>query len=397
MLRRYTLSALSLLVAASILAACGQQGPDGPKPKPPPPRPDGAGNATLSAGFDHNLMLREDGAVVAWGRNDGGQLGNGTTEPGTTATVVSGLSDVVSVHAGGYNSFALRSDGTVWAWGSNLFDTLGTGVSGNHLTPVQVMGVSDIVHLSSSGSHTLAVDGDGTVWGWGSNSYGVLGDGTTEFRASPVKVPGLTGIVQVVAGTNYFSLALKDDGTVYMWGRHPAFVTGGDASVPTQVPGVERIVDLAAGGYIISNVDTIYVAARDEDGNVWFWTRGAFVRQEDGSHVFTPTLISGLEGVLDATVSMTGHFLALVDDGTVWSWGSGWLGYGEGHTYSPTPTQVASLSNITSIAVGQYHAVVSDDEGGLWAWGQNGQGQLGDGTTETRNEPVAVAAVTSAP
>lgn len=212
-----------------------------------------------------------------------------------------------------------------------------------------------------------------------------------------MSVPGLTDIVQVVAGTNYFSLALKADGTVSMWGRHPAFVTGGDASVPTQVPGVERIVDLSAGGYAISNVDTIYVAARDEDGNVWFWGRGSFFRQEDGSHVFTPTLVSGLEGVLAATVSMTGHFLALAEDGTVWSWGSGLLGNGEGHSYSPTPIHLASFSNITSMAVGMSHAVVGDEDGDFWAWGQNDQGQLGDGTTEARNEPVAVTAVTSAP
>ncbi len=118
----------------------------------------------------------------------------------------------------------LKRDGTVWVWGNNGSGQFGNGGIDPSLTPVQVPGLSDVVKIAAGGTHTLAVKRDGTVWGWGLNGAGQLGDGTTTlYRRSPVQVLGaggvgvLRGIVDIAAGQE-FSLAVRNDGTVWAWG-----------------------------------------------------------------------------------------------------------------------------------------------------------------------------------
>ncbi|MBX3143936.1 MAG: hypothetical protein KF813_09295 [Trueperaceae bacterium] len=393
MQRRFELSALSLLVVVALLAACGQPPIHH---RPPPPR-DGYEHTSVSVGMQHNLVLQDDGTVVAWGRNDYGQLGDGTKEDRSTPVAVMGLTDVISVHSGYYNSYALLADGTVWAWGLNNLGQLGIGTTTEQLTPAQLPGLSDVVQMHASVAHALAVTADGSVFGWGANFAGQLADGTAEYRTTPAKAVDLANIVRVFAGTNHTSLALEQDGTMLMWGRHPGFGPVGSSSVPTQVPDVPGIVDFAAGGQIVSNVDVHHVIALDENGEVWLWGNSSYVLQEDGTYEFTPSLVPSFGSVVDVDSNYHGLHLALLADGTAWSWGSGYLGDGETYSSRTTPEQIASLEDIRSVHPGGTHTLVADESGSLWAWGQNSLGQLGDGTTETRYAPVAVTVLQSAP
>lgn len=335
--------------------------------------------------------------MLAWGHNTYGQLGDGTKEDRLAPVEVSGLTDVISVHTGGFNSFALRADGTVWAWGLNSSGQLGIGTTTEQLTPAQVPGLSNAVQMDSGGFHTLVLADDGTVWGWGNNSSGQLDDGTITLRTSPVQSQNLADIVRVVAGSNHTSLALEADGTLLMWGRHLGFGPGTDSRIPTAVPGVPGIVDFSAGGYGVSNVDLQFVLALDEDGEIWEWDNESYFRQEDASYVFIPTRIPSFGSPVAMAISTHGAYFALLDDGTTWAWGFGYLGNGEGHSSFTTPTQIASLTNIRSVHPGLTHTLAVDDNGELWAWGLNTYGQLGDGTTEARYEPVAVTVLEGAP
>ncbi|MDR1564769.1 MAG: hypothetical protein LBS74_07415 [Oscillospiraceae bacterium] len=96
------------------------------------------------------------------------------------------------VSGGQYHTIALMEDGTVWAWGQNDFGQLGDGTTTNRLSPVQVSGLSNVTTVSAGYNHNLALKSDGTVWAWGQNSYGQIGDGTTTSRRTPVQISGLT-------------------------------------------------------------------------------------------------------------------------------------------------------------------------------------------------------------
>ncbi|MGB9825198.1 MAG: invasin domain 3-containing protein, partial [Desulfofundulus sp.] len=166
----------------------------------------------INGNYSHSLEVKSDGTVWAWGNNNFGQLGDGTTINHATPVQVKNLTGVVAVAAGYYHSLALKSDGTVWAWGSNHYGQLGDGTTTDRYTPVQVQNLTDVVAVAANDFYSLALKSDGTVWAWGDNSYGRLGDGTTTNRTVPVQVKNLTSVVAIAAGS-WHPLALKSDGT----------------------------------------------------------------------------------------------------------------------------------------------------------------------------------------
>src|SRR5262249_137385 len=133
-----------------------------------------------------------DGSVWDWGRNNSGQLGDGTNNSRNTPVQVRNLTGIILIAAGSSlgsaHNLALKNDGTLWAWGGNLFGQLGDGTTVNRNTPVQVRNLVGVVSMAVGDGHSLACMNDGTVRAWGSNAFGQLGDGTTIDRHMPVQV-----------------------------------------------------------------------------------------------------------------------------------------------------------------------------------------------------------------
>jgi alpha-tubulin suppressor-like RCC1 family protein len=292
----------------------------------------------IAAGYSHSLALKEDGSVWAWGRNDYGQLGDGTTTNKSSLVQVSGLSQVTRIAAGDYHSLALKEDGSVWAWGRNSEGQLGDGTTTNKSSPVQVSGLSQVTRIAAGYYHSLALKEDGSVWAWGNNGNGQLGDGTTTNKSSPVQVSGLSQVTRIAAGYSH-SLAIKEDCSVWAWGRNDYGQLGDgtttNKSSPVQVSGLSQVTRIAAGDY---------------------------------------------------------HSLALKEDGSVWAWGyngNGLLGDGT-TTNKSSPVQVSGLSQVTRIAAGSSHSLAIKEDGSVWAWGQNHPeyGQLGYGYPTYLPEPV---------
>lgn len=266
---------------------------------------------SVSAGEKHTVALKSDGSVYAWGNNDFGQLGDNTTT-GARYTPVrvkgpggSGFLDcVVSVSTSWNHNVAVKMDGSVWAWGDNFYGQLGDNTVDQPVfnSPVRVTGpngegyLDGVVSVSAGFYHTVARKSDGSVWAWGRNWNGELGDGNygngTDQRA-PVQVKGTGGsgflaeVASVSVGKNH-NAATKADGSVWTWGfnyfgqigDNTTYIAVQQRTTPVQVKGT-------GGTGFLTGVDSIdageeHTVALKADGSVWAWGYNAFGQLGDG-------------------------------------------------------------------------------------------------------------------
>jgi alpha-tubulin suppressor-like RCC1 family protein len=177
---------------------------------------------SVAAGYGHTVAIKNDGTLWAWGWNPYGQLGDGTTGSESSPEQIGTTTNWLSVTAGYYHTVALKNDGTLWAWGDNSSGQLGDGSQVNKSSPVQIGTATNWLFVEAGFAHTMAIKRDGTLWAWGYNSYGQLGDGTTgvpNSKYSPVQIGTATNWQSVVAGYSH-TAALKNDGTLWTWGRN---------------------------------------------------------------------------------------------------------------------------------------------------------------------------------
>lgn len=265
---------------------------------------------SASAGADFTVALKTDGTLWAWGGNDYGQLGNGTQT--ASAAPVQVLDQVAAVAAGDYHVAALRTDGTLWTWGDNLYGQLGDGTYTSRSTPAQVM--EGVTTVAAGVGATAAIRTDSTLWTWGDNLFGQLGDGTQDSRPTPQQI--LTDVSAVNLG-GYHAAALRTDGTLWMWGSNidGQLGTGQATEVlqtqPVQVPLNGAVLAVAAG--------TGHTVAILEDGSLWVWGRndhGQLGLEGAAATVPQPTQVPQVTGVA-AVAAGTYHTACLLDDGTL--------------------------------------------------------------------------------
>ncbi len=214
-----------------------------------------SGVTAIAAGANHSLALLSNGTVVAWGADDSGQLGDGTAKEASQVPItVKGLTGVRAIAAGDEFSLALLGNGTVMAWGNDEDGQLGNGTTKERsAVPVAVKGLSGVSAIAAGAQHALAVVSGGAVMAWGSNEYGQLADESVEVASNvPVAASGVTGASAVSAGSE-FSLALLADGTVMAWGEDKFGELGNGATtaddeVPAVIGGLSGVTAIAAGG-----------------------------------------------------------------------------------------------------------------------------------------------------
>ncbi len=301
------------------------------------------GIIAIAAGNTHSLALKADGTVWAWGGGGNGQLGDNTFAPykyvpvqvhnvGNTAF----LTGAIAISASDNNSMALINDGSVVTWGWNLYGQLGDNTVSNRSTPVQVHGpnnsgfLTDIIAVGAAWHFSIALKNDGTVWAWGRNQYGQLGDGGVAQSNTPVQVHGanntgfLTGITAIATGY-YFSLASKNDGTLWAWGHNyygelgngQPNTTGCEcASAPVQVNGlctvaaVTPVADFSANQTELCESSCVNFTDNSKDADSWKWnfeggTPASFTGKNppqicySASGEYTVTLVVGNAGNTD--------------------------------------------------------------------------------------------------
>jgi uncharacterized repeat protein (TIGR01451 family) len=258
----------------------------------------------IAAGREHAMALKADGTVWSWGLNNRGQLG-GSQPPGIypyPPAPIPGLTNIVSIATGDGPSFAVRSDGTVWSWGPVSAEV----PDYNPQSLAQLTTISGVKSVTTNGMTQHALKYDGTVWSWGSNLYGALGNGSNDrSSATPVSATGLTDVKSISCNFEHV-IVLKNDRTVWTWGKGNAGELGNGLTNHSNVPVlVNNLSDVVA----VSGGDGISLVLK-ADGTVWFWGNGQT----------TPTQVPGLAGVKAINAGYSSH-VAIMVDGTVQTWG----------------------------------------------------------------------------
>ena len=282
------------------------------------------------------------------------------------------------------------------AWSYSTPGELGSGLRASRLS--DVMGIVPIAHWQP---FSLAVRDDGTVWTWGRTVSGPT-DGPIA-HPFPVQVPALDRVV-AVAGGGRQALALKADGTVWAWGYNSNGQAGdgkglpGDGharitAAPVEVSGLSGIIAIAGGG--------AHNLAVKADGTVWTWGFNQYGQLGNGTNAdsYAPVQVPGLVNAI-AAAGGEHYSLALKSDGTVWAWGhnhEGELGNGT-NTDSNLPVWVTGLNGVVAIAPtsGAKHSLALKSDGTVWAWGYNASGQLGNGGNTDSNVAIQVPGVRGA-
>ena len=283
----------------------------------------------VSAGNAHSLGVRQNGTAWGWGCNGEGRLGDNTTvNKSSPVSVVGGFTDWCQISAGSGHSLGVRTGGTLYAWGQNCFGKLGDNTVVSKSSPVSVIGgFTDWCQVSAGGEQSLAVRQNGTAWSWGSGYCGQLGDNTFTSKSSPVSViGGFTDWCQVSAGTNSFSLAVRQNGTAWAWG------CSGNGRLGNDNPGTNQQSPVSVvGGFTdwcqISAGSISSLAVR-QNGTAWAWGSGSYGKLGDNSTTTRSSPVSVIGGYTDWCQIAAGNSfsLAVRTNGTAWAWGYGSYG-----------------------------------------------------------------------
>lgn len=358
-----------------------------------------SGVKAIAAGGEHSCALLTSGGVKCWGSGSSGQLGNGSTMYWMSPTDVSGLSSgVEAIGAGGAHTCALLTSGGLKCWGDNTYGQVGDGSMRNRLTPVDVVGLpGTVVALEAGSSHTCVVLSTGGVKCWGWNGYGQIGNGTTSLRLIPTEVRGLSSAAaDVDLGDNHTCVLLLSGGAS-CWGYNDKGQLGDgtweDRHVPTDVSGLSTGVRATSSG-------RDHTCALLDTGGVKCWGYNFYGQLGDDTNLdrAAPVAVHGLSTGVSAITAGSYHTCALLDSGTVLCWGRNTYGQlGDGTTNERhTPVPVNGLSSrVTAIAAGWGHNCALLEGGGVWCWGANGSGQLGNGSNNQSTVPVEVSGLST--
>ncbi len=347
--------------------------------------------------------VKTDGTLWAWGRNDYGQLGLNDTTSRSSPVQVGTLTDWAYSFGNKWNSYFVKTDNTLWAVGANNAGQLGDGTTVNQSSPIQIgTGYSGLLAGASdknTGPVTavaVAQKTDNTIASWG---YGYTGP-STNGNVPPAYIysTGVSSPVQVGTLSNWSSVNIKTDGTLWMWGFNSDGELGlGDTLTrisPTQVGTLTtwRYADFQP------NPSFAFCGALRTDNTLWMWGEGAAGVLGNGSTArqSSPTQVGTLSNW--SKISLGGsHVVAVKTDGTLWAWGLGSSGQiGNGSTASrSSPVQIGTLTTWTDVWAATTTSYAIKNDGTIWGWGLNSSGQIGDGTSVNKSSPVQVGTLTT--
>jgi alpha-tubulin suppressor-like RCC1 family protein len=348
----------------------------------------------LATDYSHSCAIKTDGTLWCWGGDGWEALGDGigasfTNVPTQEHTYATDWAEVaLATNA----SCGIKTNGSLWCWGTDVNGTLGNGnVTADQESPVQeYTGAMDWVSVSSKNRTNCALKSDGTIYCWGDGDDGELGNGSTTGSAIAIQeTTAATNWSQVSSGSN-FSCAVKTDDTLWCWGYDGDGRLGeGPGTADQTSPAQESTLATdwaqvdASGGWsgahacAVKTGGQLYCWGSDDNGQLG---NGATAgdQQDPGQESTAAT---------DWSQVSTGyyHTCAIKTDGSLFCWGvddDGQLGNGAtaGDQISPSQESTAA-TDWAQISAGSDHSCAIKTDGTLWCWGDDTDGELGNGAT----------------
>nr|XP_004552854.2 E3 ubiquitin-protein ligase HERC2 isoform X1 [Maylandia zebra] len=356
---------------------------------------------------DWTLSAGGSGTIYGWGHNHRGQLGGieGAKVKVPTSTEALATLRPIQLIGGEQTLFAVTADGKLYATGYGAGGRLGIGGTESVSTPTLLESIQHVfirkVAVNSGGKHCLALSSEGEVYSWGEAEDGKLGHGNRSPCDRPRVIESLRGVevVDIAAGGAH-SACITASGELFTWGKGRYGRLGhGDSEdqlKPKLVDALQghRVIDVACGS---GDAQTLCLT---DDDMVWSWGDGDYGKLgrggSDGCKI--PMKIDSLTGLGVVKVECGSQFsVALTKSGAVYTWGKGdyhRLGHGsDDHVRRPRQVQGLQGKKVIAIATGSLHCVCCTEDGEVYTWGDNDEGQLGDGTTNAIQRPRLVAAL----
>ena len=361
----------------------------------------------IEAGLYHNIMLTSDGRVFTWGRNNNGQLGDGTIVDKTTPVEITGNFPlntdeyIVTIEADGDNGMVLTNEGRAFQWGDNFYEQLGNGSSTDSSLPIPVYATlapgETIIDLALGGRNAGIVTSNNRVLTWGDGYYHANAFGSNFDLSTPTDVtsnftlaPGEV-IEEIDLGVKN-GIALSNMGVLYGWGNDEDQAVGASGSGPYAVPVSLMNMFMLNPGESFEYINaTLYnTTAITTEGRMYKCGSNVYKSVKIHDHTSLPWIEENLEMTLNPGeyfVLENGGYssLTLTSDNRVFSWG--YNNVGQLSSKSVLNHMVFEVSNniplqngeeIIDIAVGFVHTVFLTDQGRLYTIGSNNYGQIGD-------------------
>ena len=363
----------------------------------------GVGNSwtNIAMGSLHTIAIHKDGTLYSWGINNAGQLGSNTTSTGRSSPVQVNTSSWSQVEATGSVSYGITS-GKLYGWGLNTGGWMGVNDTLNRSSPTQIFSGSSFTQVSigykGAEIGIFGITTGGTLFAWGQNTTGLLGINSSTSRSSPIQIGALTNWSKTGG-----AFAINSSGNLYGWGNNADGTIGTTDTVnrssPVQIG--TTVQTLISAPLIIGNSSWSQIGAGDSHsvaigstGLLYAWglnSSGQLATTSDTVNRSSPVQIGA--STWTSVASGGSHSAAIRSDGSVFTWGAGASGQ-LGNTSSvnrSSPVQI-SLNSWSSIGSNNASSYMFGTliTGQLYAWGNNAQGQLGDGTTVTRSSPVLI-------
>jgi len=396
---------------------------------------------SITAGNAHTCGLLSNGSMMCWGRNNYGQIGNGSASADVLNPVfVNSTDSFVSITGGDYHNCGLLENGSMMCWGRNTDGQIGNGsAGGNALNPVFVNTTESFVSITGGESHTCSLLSNGSSMCWGRNDEGQIGDGTNGTdRLNPVFVNTTESFVSIT-GVGQHTCGLLSNGSSMCWGYNSDGQIGDGTSgspandrlnpvfVNTTETMESRFVVIGNATDVASGSEATTTWSNLDQGRTYLWSTtvsdGGLIRNSPIWKFTTDILYSPnqptlnypanestdieLSPVLNITVtdpdndtlnvtfwnqikSIVGgyyHTCGLLSNGSVMCWGRNNFGQiGDGtNTQRKNPVFVNTTESFVSITTGDYHTCGILSNGSAMCWGRNNFGQIGNGSSKFPN------------
>jgi len=356
---------------------------------------------TLSAGEDHTCMLNSNGAAYCWGDNSVGQLGNGSTESSMVPVAVSGDLRFKSISADWDHTCGVTEDNDAYCWGRGRYGRLGNGSAENSMIPAAVSGGLSFESVNSGMAHTCGITTNGDAFCWGLNEDGILGNNSVETSPIPAAVSGGHTFGSINAGSAT-TCGIAKNGDAYCWGAGDfgrLLGQGHDDRGNKIAPG------LVAGEFNFKpdsiSVGLDHTCAITTADKAVCWGRGRYgklgIGPGDGLGVIENLMVPReVKGNISFALITTGIFqtCGIASDGKAYCWGrngSGQLGDGT-TTMRLEPVNVSTNLRFADLTIGKDHAcgISSNDE--IYCWGDGNAGKLGTRSSDNKLTPTKIAA-----